>query len=117
MKTTTTAAVIAALTLSACASSPDRIEGQLISPMVYRDYSCDQIHADLVRIGGRVDELSGQQRQRASQDKWTVGVGVVVFWPALFLLARGDKAAELSRLKGEYDALNLAALQKQCLGT
>jgi hypothetical protein len=116
MKKIVIVAVMAALTLSACASSPDRIEGQLISPMVYRDYSCDQIHAELVHIGGRVDELSGQQRRRASEDKWAVGVGVVVFWPVLLLLARGDKAAELSRLKGEYDALNLAALQKQCLG-
>jgi hypothetical protein len=116
MKTVTTAAVMAALILSACASSPERIDGQYISPMVYRDQSCDQIHDELVRIGDRVGQLSGQQRRRASQDKWAVGVGVVIFWPALFFLMRGDKAEELSRLKGEYEALNLAAEQKQCPG-
>ncbi|WP_200241917.1 hypothetical protein [Lamprobacter modestohalophilus] len=44
-----------------------------------------------------------------------MGVGLVLFWPALFFLAGGDKKDELARLKGEYDALEQAAIQKDCM--
>jgi hypothetical protein len=113
MKMPIAAALCASLVLSACASSPDNISGQFVSPVLYEGYSCDQIRTDLVRIDGRVTVLTGQQRRRASQDAWAVG-GALIFWPALFFLMRGDKADELGRLKGEYEALNTVARQKQC---
>ena len=41
---------------------------------------------------------------------------MVPFWPALFFMAAGsDKQAELSRLKGEYDAVQQAAIAKDCM--
>lgn len=43
-----------------------------------------------------------------------MGVGLVLFWPALFFLAEGDKKEELANLKGQYDALDQAAIQKRC---
>ena len=113
MKKITVAALCASLSISACASSPDDISSQFISPTVYAGYSCDQIRADLIRIGDRVAVLSGQQRRRASQDGVAVA-GAIIFWPALLFLMRGDKADEISRLKGEYEALNAAATTKQC---
>jgi hypothetical protein len=40
---------------------------------------------------------------------------LILFWPALFFLASGDdKKAELAHLKGEYEALEHAAIQKNC---
>ena len=113
MKNLTVAALCASLTVGACASSPDNISGQFVSPVLYEGYSCDQIRSDLIRIDGRVTTLTGQQRRRASQDAWAVG-GAIIFWPALFFLMRGDKADELGRLKGEYEALTTVARQKQC---
>ncbi|HUH23634.1 MAG TPA: hypothetical protein VLZ51_06195, partial [Brevundimonas sp.] len=69
----------------------------------------------LVRIGQRVDEVTGQQRKQANNDAIAMGVGLVLFWPALFFLAGGnDKKEELGRLKGEYDALQQAAVAKRC---
>lgn len=41
-------------------------------------------------------------------------VGLVIFWPALFFLAGGDKKDELSRMIGEYDALDGIAIEKNC---
>ncbi|HWQ87603.1 hypothetical protein [Brevundimonas sp.] len=113
MKKSIAAALCASLVLGACASSPDNISSQFVSPVLYEGYSCDQIKLDLIRIDSRVTILTGQQRRRASQDAWAVG-GALIFWPALFFLMRGDKADELGRLKGEYDALNTVAQQKQC---
>lgn len=117
MKKLVAAALCAAVAVSACASSPDDIQAQYVSPLQYQSLNCEQIEAELRGIGDRVATLTGQQRRRASQDKWTTGVGVVIFWPALFFLMRGDKADELARMKGEYEALVNAGQQRGCAAT
>lgn len=116
MKKIVAAALCAALTASACASSPDNVRAQYVSPLQYQSLTCEQIEAELRGISSRVAELTGQQRRRASQDAWAVG-GALIFWPALFFLMRGDKAEELGRMKGEYDALVAAGQAKQCAAT
>lgn len=86
-----------------------------VSPLQYSDYSCDQIKQELLRVNRRVVEVSGAQQKHADNDAVAMGVGLVLFWPALFFLASGDKKDELARLKGEYDALEQAAIQKNCI--
>jgi hypothetical protein len=115
MKSAIAIALSAALTLSACATAPDKIQAQYVSPLQYQSYDCGQIRNELIRISSRVSEVTGQQRRQASNDAWAMGVGLVIFWPALFFLAGGsDKKEELGRLKGEYDALQIAANEKRC---
>jgi hypothetical protein len=42
-------------------------------------------------------------------------VAVVVFWPAAFLVSgNGGNAAELSRLKGDMEAIEQASIRKRC---
>jgi len=114
MKKIIAAALCAGLT-TACATSPDKISAQYVSPMQYQAYSCDQLRTELVRVGARVGEVTGQQRKQANNDALAMGVGLVIFWPALFFLAGGsDKKDELGRLKGEYDALQISANEKSC---
>ena len=44
-----------------------------------------------------------------------MAVGLIVFWPALFLIAAGkDKEAELASYKGTYEALEQAGIKKRC---
>lgn len=115
VKKVTAVALCAALILSACASNPDNISAAYVSPLQYQSYNCDQIRTELIRLSARVDEVTGQQRKKANNDAVAMGVGLVLFWPALFFLANGsDKREELGRLKGEYDALQKAAVEKQC---
>jgi hypothetical protein len=115
MKIKAIVAACAALSLAACATSPDKISASYVSPLQYQAYDCGQIRTELVRIGHRVDEVTGQQRKQANNDAIAMGVGLVLFWPALFFLAGGnDKKEELGRLKGEYDALQQAANGKRC---
>jgi len=53
--------------------------------------------------------------KKASGDKVKMGVGLVLFWPALFFLkGDGPETQELARLKGEHDALEQAYLKKSC---
>ncbi|MDP3173808.1 MAG: hypothetical protein Q8M88_05180 [Phenylobacterium sp.] len=110
-----TIALMAALSVAACASSPDKIGATYVSPIQYSSYDCDQIRLEMVRLSAKVREVSGAQRNQASNDAVAMGVGLVLFWPALFFLAGGnDRKEELGNLKGQYDALTEAAIQKKC---
>ncbi len=100
--------------LGGCSSSPDKISAQYVSPLMYQPYDCDQIGMELRRVNSRLIEVTGAQESEANKDAVATGVGLVLFWPALFFLAGDDRAAELGRLKGEYEALELAAIQKRC---
>ena len=68
------------------------------------------------RVGRKVQEVSGGQANKAAGDAVAMTVGLVIFWPALFFLATGDRDEELARLKGEFEALEQAAIEKNCKG-
>ena len=114
MKKLMIAASCAALMLAGCATKAANVQAQYVSPVQYQHYTCDQIRADLVRISRRVQEVSGAQDKKANNDAIATGVGIVLFWPALFFLMSDDHKAELSRLKGEYEALEASAREKKC---
>lgn len=101
--------------LSGCASGSKDIAGTYVSPVMYQGYDCQQIAAETVRLQTRVGELGGRLDQAARNDKAIAGVGVVLFWPALFALG-GNKAqeGEYAVLKGQADALSMAMVEKKC---
>ena len=98
-----------------CASSTSDISASYVSPQKYSDFDCDQIMLERDTIERRVNELYQSIEQRAKNDRVSMGVGMVVFWPALFFL-KGDspEAAEYARMKGEYEAIQKIANQKKC---
>jgi hypothetical protein len=100
--------------LGACATEPENIGPSFVSPALYASYDCGQIKTELMRVSDDVSRITGQQRNKANNDKWAAGVGIVIFWPALFFLAVGDKQDQLAHLKGEYDALVVNANEKKC---
>ncbi len=51
----------------------------------------------MLRVSSKVREVSGVQQSDHTRDEVAMGVGLIVFWPALFFLASGDQKAELSR--------------------
>ncbi len=102
------------LVLGACSTPPEKVSAQYVSPLEYQSYSCDQISMELRRVNRRLLEVTGMQESEANKDAVAMGVGLVLFWPALFFLAGDDHAAELGRLKGEYEALEDAAIHKRC---
>lgn len=105
------------LILTACAKSSNEIATTYISPEQYRTLDCNQISAELVRVSSRVADLGGRLDEAASNDAAITGVGLILFWPALFALGGTDaQEAEYGRLKGEYEALNQLAVQKNCMG-
>jgi hypothetical protein len=103
------------LAVAACASSSNDIKASYVSPMQYQSYNCQQISAEAERISRRVSEASGVQDSKASNDAVVTGVAIVLFWPAAFMMkGDGQTAAELARLKGEFEALERASIEKSC---
>jgi hypothetical protein len=111
-----TALAVALCFSAACATSSKNISASYVSPLQYNTYSCDQLRLEYMRISSRVVEVSGKQDSAAKRDAVGMGVGLVLFWPALLLLA-GNKGNpdELARLKGECEAIEICAIEKNCL--
>ncbi len=55
-----------------------------------------------------------EQNDIATNDAVAMGVGLILFWPALFFIDSDDRAEEVGRLKGEVKALEQASIQKDC---
>ncbi len=119
MKTTKLPKVIYALAITTilanCSTHPDKISAQYISPMQYKSYTCQQIASEMQMVSARVSEVGGKQEKASKGDSVKMGVGIILFWPTLFFLDNNStQAAEYGRLKGEFTALEQAAVQKDC---
>jgi len=98
-----------------CASSPEKIQASYVSPYQYESWSCERIADEIKRVESQLGQIEAAQKKKATTDAVGMAVGMVVFWPALFLLAAGDdQKQELSRLKGEYEALQ-TIYQEKCI--
>lgn len=112
------AAVIASFTsmiFSGCATKGDNVSAAYVPASIYSTYNCQQIAQELMTVGVKAAELSGQMDEAAGMDTALVAVGLVLFWPALFFVG-GDKGkeAQLAQLKGQRDTLMSASNAKGC---
>ncbi len=110
------AAIVAVLaaSMTACATAPSSVQAAYVSPIEYSDLSCDQIRRELVSVSDHVRMVTGEQAKDHTRDAVAMTVGIVVFWPALFFMSGKSHQGELAELKGEYDALDQAAIRKNC---
>jgi hypothetical protein len=103
------------IALAGCATASKDIASAYVSPLQYQSLDCEQMGAEQTRIQGRITQIGGRLDEAASNDQGLVAVGLILFWPALlFLGGTKQQEAEYARLKGEYDALHQAAIQKKC---
>lgn len=115
MKSKYIAAACIAGVLSSCATKPSDIEAAYVSPTLYESLTCVRLREEATVVSSRAIAASGAQQKKADNDAVAVGVGVVIFWPALFFAkGNGASAAEVSRLKGEMQAIEAASLKKNC---
>lgn len=115
-KTRRSLAIAACLAHAGCASHPDRIEPHYVSPATYQAWSCEQLADERIRLQKEVERVGGLQRENANADTAMMTVGIILLWPALFgLAATKDRKIELSRLKGEYEAVDLSIRTKACI--
>ena len=102
--------------IAGCATQPSDLPTTYVSPNQYQHYSCEQITMEMNRTSRKANELQARLKKDADNDAAQMAVGVIIFWPALFFLEGGDgpEAAEYSRLKGEFEALEEVSVQKKC---
>lgn len=101
--------------LSGCASKSSDIAAAYVSPVLYQNLTCEQLALEAQSASARAIAASGQQDQKATGDAVAMTVGLVVFWPALFLMkGDGAQAAEVARLKGEMEAIEHASIANSC---
>lgn len=108
-------AFLACAVTAGCAQKPDEISAAYVSPTKYENTSCSDIAAEAQRVSARQASLTGQQQKQASDDAAATTVGIILFWPVLFMIDGDDETAtELSRMKGEFEALRDASERKGC---
>jgi len=109
------AAVIAALLVAGCAKDANQVGATYVSPVTYETYTCPQLAEEAQRVSAHAAEASGVQDQKATNDKVAMGVGLIIFWPALlFTKGNDENTAELARLKGQMDAIEQESISKHC---
>lgn len=100
---------------SGCSTASKDIAATYTSPVLYQNYDCDQLSMEAQRVHSRVNQLGGRLDEAAENDKALVGVGMILFWPALFALGgTKEQEAEYAKLKGEYEAISQASTIKKC---
>jgi hypothetical protein len=101
--------------IAGCSTAAKDITPTYVSPAQYSNYDCEQVRAELIRVSGRVNEMTGKLDKNRENDNLTTTAGVLLFWPALFFLGgTKEQEAEYAKLKGEYNALEQASIQKKC---
>ena len=112
-----TALMLASITAAAgCAQQAAQIAPTYVSPLQFADYSCEQINSEAQRVASQATAAIGAQNQQASNDQAAMAVGLIIFWPAIFMTA-GSSAAqetEIGQLKGQMQALEQASIQGNC---
>ena len=102
--------------MSGCATKSTNISATYVSPNEYASYSCSTLENEMRDISQRVATITGQVDKKASDDAWQMGVGLVLFWPALFFLEGGDGTlqSDYALLKGKYEAVSTQYNRKGC---
>ncbi len=108
-------AALAPLVLAGCATSPKDITAAYVSPVPYQAMSCDQLRGEAARVSAAAADAAGVQQGRANSDAVAMGVSLVLFWPAIFMVG-GDKgnASQVAELKGEMNAIQQVNAEKSC---
>lgn len=104
-----------AAAVAGCASSASEVSATYVSPLQYQHLNCKQIAGEAERVSRRAAELSGVQDGKRTSDAVATTAAIIIFWPAAFLVkGDGQTAAELGRLKGEFEALQKVSIEKNC---
>ena len=106
---------LALIALSGCAQNADKITASAVSPFAYHGLTCPQLSAAAYRVSNQLAISTDAQNRKAKNDAAEMGIGLVLFWPALLFLDGNDETAtQLAQLKGEMIAIEDANRRQGC---
>jgi hypothetical protein len=101
--------------LAGCATRAVDVLPAPADPAEFAAWGCDRIDDELDTVQQRAADTAYAVDERVGNNIVALGMGVMVFWPALLAMrADGPEAADLARLKGRFEALQTVARQRQC---
>lgn len=110
-----TAATLAFLMVAGCSTASKDIMPTYVSTAIYSNYDCDQLRLELIRVSTEANSMAGKMDKNRENDNMTTTAGMIIFWPALFFLGgTKEQEARYAQLKGEYNALEQATIQRKC---
>lgn len=109
------AGLLAAALATGCATRAVDVVATPADPADFDGWSCVRMHDEMDAVQQRAIDLSWTVDERAGQHVVALGLGLVVFWPALLAMRPdGVDAEQLARLKGRFEALQTAADRAGC---
>lgn len=109
------ATVCVPLVLAGCATAPKDIAPTYVPTMQYEHMSCRALQTEAQNVSGAAAAAVGVQQQKADNDKVAMGVGLVIFWPALlFMKGNGANEVQVAQLKGQMNAIEAVSNEKHC---
>lgn len=103
------------LLLAGCATRAVDVPPVPTPAAQFAGWSCERLDDEQDAVQQRAAQVAYEVDARVGANIVAVGLGVTVFWPALLAMRPdGPEAQELARLKGRFEALNLARQQQAC---
>lgn len=110
------AALVVTAMLTGCATRSVNVAAEPVTDAhEFATWDCTQLQNELDRVQRRAADVAWEVDERAGNNIVALGVGVMVFWPAVMAMQRdGLPAAELARLKGRDEALRATMRDDAC---
>lgn len=104
-----------ALLAAGCATRAVDVKPEPASPAEFSTWECARIDDERDLVQHRAADVAWAVDERVGNNILALGMGLTVFWPAMLAMRPdGLEHAELARLKGRYEALDVAARDKAC---
>ena len=103
--------------LAACSSAPkvSEVNAAFVPVAQYGNLNCKQLIAEAESVRRSVPGLEAAVEKHRSNQTGVEVVTWVLFWPAAFLLDKGEATSgQLAKAKGELEAINLAMKSQKC---
>ncbi len=107
--------LLACVLLQACVTRSADVHALATDPAAFAAWGCGRIDDELDAVQHTAADLAYSVDARAGDNILAMGLGVMVFWPALLAMRpAGLPATDLARLKGRFDALLEAGRRQAC---
>jgi len=111
------ATCLVGLAVAGCATRSVDVRPQAADPAEFAVWDCSRLAEETDAVQQRAADVAYAVDDVAGRNIVALGLGVSIFWPALFALRpNGHEAQELAQLKGRYEALRKASATRACPG-
>tara|TARA_R110001592_G_scaffold243182_2_gene504110 strand:+ start:252 stop:659 length:408 start_codon:yes stop_codon:yes gene_type:complete len=98
-----------------CASTAGDVTARPVPMTAYEAFECQELASEYERVHTEAEQLAAVIDRGAMAERIKMGVGVVLFWPALLLIdGENENHAQLASLKGERLALLNSMKARNC---